>query len=54
MTCGVWNVGCTFDSTSGSRPSRDIVKKMRVWPNIIIRMTDGSARIAAMPIQLPS
>ena len=32
ITCGVWNFGCTFDSASGSRPSRDMVKKMRVWP----------------------
>ncbi len=26
---------------------------MRVWPNIIMRITDGSAMIAATPIQLP-
>ena len=26
---------------SGSRPSRDIVNRMRVWPKIIISTTDG-------------
>ena len=46
-TCGVWNCGCTSTSTSGSRPSRAIVKRMRVWPKIIISTTDGSATMAA-------
>jgi hypothetical protein len=32
---------------SGSRPSRAITKKMRVWPNSRIRMTEGSAMKAA-------
>ena len=36
-------------ASSGSRPSRAMVKKMRVWPNIIISTTDGSAMIAARP-----
>jgi hypothetical protein len=44
MTCGVWNFGWTLEKNGGSRPSRLITKKMRVWPNIIIRMTEGSAR----------
>ena len=54
ITCGVWYFGWTLDSTAGSRPSRLITKKMRVWPNIIIRMTEGRARPAARPIRLPT
>src|SRR3546814_3760172 len=45
--------GCTFEKTSGSSPSRLITKKMRVCPNIIIRITDGSARPAASPMRFP-
>src|SRR6478672_5615152 len=44
---GVLYFGCTTASFSGSRPSRAIVNRMRVWPNIIISTTDGRARIAA-------
>src|SRR3546814_10162001 len=43
-----------LENACGSSPSRLITKKMRVWPNIIIRMTDGSARPAARPIRLPT
>ena len=53
MTCGVLNLGWIFEKVAGNRPSRLITKKMRVWPNIIIRMTEGSARPAARPIRLP-
>ena len=47
-------MGWTCERRSGSRPSRLITKKMRVCPNIRIRMTEGSARKAAMPSQLPT
>jgi hypothetical protein len=40
-------------AASGKRPSRLITKKMRVCPNIIIRMTEGSARPAASRSRLP-
>ena len=30
-----------------------MTKKMRVWPNIIISTTDGSAMKAATPIKSP-
>src|ERR1044071_9656990 len=45
-TCGVKNFGCTVENILGIRPSRDMVNNTRVWPNIIIRMTDGSAMTA--------
>src|SRR3982751_5187166 len=31
-TYGVRYFGCTFENALGSRPSRDIEKKMRGWP----------------------
>ena len=31
-----------------------IEKKMRVWPKIIMRMTEGSAIVAASPMRLPT
>ena len=53
-TCGVRNLGCTLERTSGSNPSRAMTKKIRVWPKIIIRMTVGSAIPAASPNRLPT
>ena len=51
--CGVFHLGWILAKKPGSRPSRAITKKMRVWPNSMIRMTEGSARKAAMPIRSP-
>ncbi len=53
MTWGVWKRGWIFDSTGGSRPSRDMTKKIRVCPYISARMTDGSAMPAAIASRLP-
>src|SRR3546814_2061134 len=39
--------GDTLLAQRGRSPSRDITKKMRLWPYIITRITDGSATIAA-------
>ncbi len=38
----------TTASDCGSRPSRAMVKKIRLWPYIITRMTEGSAMTAAV------
>ena len=53
MIQGVLNFGCTVESTGGSRPSRAITKKIRVWPYIISRTTDGRAMVAASATTLP-
>ena len=32
-TCGVRNLGWTFEKDFGSRPSRDIANQTRAWPS---------------------
>ncbi len=40
----------TLLNARGSSPSRAITKKMRLWPYIITRITEGNATSAASPM----
>ncbi len=50
MRTGVPERASTLARPAGSRPSRAITKKMRLWPNRKARITVGSATTAAPPI----
>ena len=39
LLTGVWVRGLTFSNTLGSRPSRAIANRMRVWPYITVSTT---------------
>src|SRR5687768_13553980 len=49
INIGVPVRGDTALNRLGSKPSRAITKKMRLWPYIITRITEGNAISAASP-----